>query len=57
MLAGLVRSFRRSELAQIDVRDLRILADGVAVTLPRLKTYQEGAGHEGGGSCGSNQDV
>jgi hypothetical protein len=57
MLAGLVRGFRGSELEQIDIRDLRILANGVAVNLPRLKTYQEGAGREGGLPCESNPDV
>lgn len=43
---GLAGGFRREELSQIQVRDLRFDADSVRVTLRRSKTDQEGRGHE-----------
>lgn len=46
LLVGFAGAFRRSELAALDVEDLRFEERGVVVTLRRSKTDQEGAGRE-----------
>jgi integrase len=46
MLIGFAAALRRSELAAIDVEDLRFTSDGLVLTLPRRKTDQEGQGTE-----------
>jgi integrase len=48
ILLGFAGAFRRSELAALDIVDLRWEARGVIVTLRRSKTDQEGAGREVG---------
>ena len=45
---GLAGGFRRSELVELDFRDLEFVAQGVIVTLRRSKTDQEGLGHRKG---------
>jgi site-specific recombinase XerD len=44
LLLGFAGAFRRSELVSLDVEDLEWKRDGLAVTLRRSKTDQEGAG-------------
>jgi site-specific recombinase XerD len=56
-LAGYAGAFRRSELAAIQVSDLKFTEDGVIVILRRSKTDQEGAGREVGLPWGSNPDT
>jgi integrase len=46
ILLGFAGAFRRSELAALDVADLRWEASGVIVTVRRSKTDQEGKGRE-----------
>lgn len=53
LLLGFAGAFRRSELASLDVDDLRFVPDGVIVTLRRSKTDQEGAGTTKGIKLGS----
>ena len=43
---GFGAALRRSELAGIELKDLRFTDRGVVVTLPRSKTDQEGRGQE-----------
>jgi integrase len=52
-----LRGFRRSELAGIDICDLKFSADGVVVTVRKSKTDQEGAGREVGLPFGASQDT
>lgn len=56
-LVGFAGVFRRSELARIDMRDLKFSGDGVVVNLRKSKTDQEGAGREVGLPFGSTQDT
>jgi integrase len=58
ILTGFAGAFRRSELAALELRDLAFGPDGVAITLRRSKTDQEGEGAKVGlphghhrGSC------
>lgn len=44
LLVGFAGAFRRSELVALTVADLAFTAEGLAVTLRRSKTDQEGAG-------------
>lgn len=44
LLAGFAGAFRRSELVALEVRDLHFGTEGLAVTLRRSKTDQEGEG-------------
>lgn len=44
LLLGFSGGFRRGELAQLDVNDVRFCAEGMAITLRRSKTDQEGQG-------------
>jgi len=44
LLVGFAGAFRRSELAALELRDLRFVDSGVEVTLRRSKTDQEGHG-------------
>lgn len=46
MLLGFAGAFRRSEIAALDVDDVRFEARGAIVTLRRSKTDQEGRGRE-----------
>lgn len=48
ILIGFAGAFRRSELAQMRIRDLTIYKDGVVIRLPRSKTDQEGEGRKVG---------
>jgi integrase len=43
---GFSGAFRRSELAALDVSDLRVEKDGIRVQIRRSKTDQEGKGQE-----------
>lgn len=45
LLVGFFGAFRRSELVALTVADVRLLAEGLEVTLRRSKTDQDGAGH------------
>jgi len=56
-LVGFAGGFRRSELAAIDVADLRFTAEGVVVSVRISKTDQERAGREVGLPFGSNSDT
>lgn len=44
ILVGFAGAFRRSELARIEVCDLRFFPNGALIQLPNSKTDQEGAG-------------
>jgi integrase len=44
LLIGFAGAFRRSELVELDVADLKFQAEGLLITLRRSKTDQEGAG-------------
>lgn len=44
LLIGFAGAFRRSELSQLDIADVRISTRGVALLVRRSKTDQEGAG-------------
>jgi len=48
ILLGFAGAFRRSELAALDVEDLRWETRGIIITLRRSKTDQEGKGREVG---------
>jgi integrase len=56
-LVGFAGGFRRSELAGINIYDLRFTADGVVVIVRKSKTDQEGAGREVGLPFGTSQDT
>jgi integrase len=57
VLVGFAGGFRRSELAGIDICDLKFSADGVVVTVRKSKTDQEGAGREVGLPFGASPDT
>jgi integrase len=57
VLTGFAGGFRRSELAGIQICDLKFSADGVVVTVRKSKTDQEGAGREVGLPFGSSTDT
>lgn len=57
VLVGFAGGFRRSELAGINIFDLKFSTSGVVVTVRRSKTDLEGAGREVGLPFGSNQDT
>ena len=57
LLIGFAGAFRRSELVALDVSDVEIGEDGIAVTLRRSKTDQEGAGRKIGIPRGSSRDT
>jgi integrase len=57
VLVGFAGGFRRSELAGIDICDLKFSSDGVVVTVRKSKTDQEGAGREVGLPFGASQDT
>lgn len=57
ILVGFAGGFRRSELAFINVCDLKFSADGVVVSVRKSKTDQEGAGREVGLPFGTVQDT
>jgi integrase len=57
VLVGFAGGFRRSELALINVSDLKFSADGVVVSVRKSKTDQEGAGREVGLPFGTVQDT
>jgi integrase len=46
LLLGFAGAFRRSELVGLNVADLEFRTEGVAVTIRRSKTDQEGQGHQ-----------
>lgn len=46
LLVGFAGGFRRSELAALDVEDVRFTDEGMVITVRRSKTDQEGAGRE-----------
>jgi integrase len=57
VLVGFAGGFRRSELAGIEICDLKFSADGVVVTVRKSKTDQEGAGREVGLPFGASHDT
>jgi site-specific recombinase XerC len=57
VLAGFAGGFRRSELAAIQISDLKFSADGVVVSVRKSKTDQESAGREVGLPLGATQDT
>ena len=57
VLVGFAGGFRRSELAGIQICDLKFSADGVIVTVRKSKTDQEGAGREVGLPFGARHDT
>lgn len=57
LLVGFAGGFRRSELARINIYDLKFSADGAVINLPRSKTDQEGAGREVGLPFGSSENT
>ncbi len=57
VLVGFAGGFRRSELAGIDICDLKFSAEGVVVTVRKSKTDQEGAGREVGLPFGASQST
>jgi len=57
VLVGFAGGFRRSELAHINICDLKFSADGVAVCVRKSKTDQDGAGREVGLPFGTSQDT
>ena len=57
VLVGFACGFRRSELALINICDLKFSADGVVVNVRKSKTDQEGAGREVGLPFGSSTDT
>lgn len=54
LLLGFAGAFRRSELVSFDVDDVRLVDNGLEVTLRRSKTDQEGEGRLIGVPYGSN---
>lgn len=46
LLLGFAGAFRRSELAALEVKDLKFVEHGIRVTIPYSKTDQEGEGKE-----------
>jgi integrase len=57
VLVGFAGGFRRSELALINICDLKLSTDGVVVNIRKSKTDQEGSGREVGLPFGSSQDT
>lgn len=57
VLVGFAGGFRRSELAGFHICDLKFSADGVVVTVRKLKTDQEGPGREVGLPFSARQDT
>jgi integrase len=57
VLVGFAGGFRRSELAFINICDLKFSADGVVGSVRKSKTDQEGAGREVGLPFGTSQDT
>jgi site-specific recombinase XerD len=55
LLVGFAGAFRRSELVSLDVEDLEFSRSGLAVTLRRSKTDQEGQGRRIGIPYGTNE--
>jgi integrase len=57
VLTGFAGGFRRSELARINIYDLKFSTEGVVVTVRTSKTDQESAGREVGLPFGSSPDT
>jgi integrase len=57
VLVGFAGGFRRSELAGINICDLKFSADGVVASVRKSKTDQEGAGREVGLPFGASHDT
>jgi site-specific recombinase XerD len=57
LLVGFAGGFRRSELVSLDFEDLDFKRAGLAVTLRRSKTDQEGEGRKVGINYGSNVET
>jgi integrase len=57
VVVGFAGGFRRSELALINICDLKFSTDGVVVSVRKSKTDQEGAGREVGLPFGTSQDT
>jgi len=57
VLVGFAGGFRRSELALINIYDLKLSSDGVVVSVRKSKTDQEGAGRDVGLPFGSSPDT
>jgi integrase len=57
VLVGFAGGFRRSELADINICDLKFTVDGVVITVRKSKTDQEGAGREVGLPFGANPET
>jgi site-specific recombinase XerD len=57
LLVGFAGAFRRSELVGLDVADVEEVAEGLAVTIRRSKTDQEGEGRKIGIPYGSHPET
>jgi site-specific recombinase XerD len=57
ILLGFAGAFRRSELVGLDVEDCAFGKDGLAITLRRSKTDQDGAGRKIGIPYGANPET
>jgi integrase len=57
MLTGFAGAFRRSEIAALNVSDLKFTEDGVIANVRRSKADQEGSGREVGIPWGAHPDT
>jgi integrase len=57
VLVGFAGGFRRSELAGINIYDLKFSSDGVVVSVRKSKTDQEGSGREVGLPFGASPET
>ncbi|WAH39519.1 site-specific integrase [Alicyclobacillus dauci] len=57
LLIGFAGAFRRSELVALNVEDIEITRDGLAITIRRSKTDQEGQGRKVGIPYGSHTET
>lgn len=57
LLLGFAGAFRRSELVNLDIDDLKLVRDGYVATLRRSKTDQEGEGREIAIPYGANPET
>ena len=57
LLVGFAGAFRRSELANMKIEDVKSVRRGLLITLPRSKTDQEGKGQDVAIEFGRNEDT
>ncbi|NJO82406.1 MAG: site-specific integrase, partial [Blastochloris sp.] len=57
LIIGFAGAFRRSELVALDVADVRVVHEGLEITVKQSKTDQEGAGHMKGLPYGSHPET